>query len=360
MREVLFRFSRILIYPMGKLSLAVVIVSYNVSTLLEGCLRSVARAAAASGNWLSVETLVIDNASTDGSAEMVAAKFPQVRLIAADTNLGFTGANNLAFDTLGVKYSGSAATVQTGHRPLKSTPDFILLLNPDTLVEENALEKMAAFLRDTPVAGAVGAHLSYGDGSFQHGAFRFPGLLQVGFDLLPLAEIPGLRRFLPLLLNSRANGRYSMALWQGGHPFPVDFVLGAALMMRTSALEQVGPLDDEYFMYCEEMDWCLRLKAAGWHIFALPTARVTHLEGQSSRQSPWLSFARLWRSRHRFYHKQYATGSTVWFPAARTVVQTALRLRAWNAQRRFAAGRLTGIALTEELSAYRTVRQIWQ
>jgi len=331
------------------LKLTVVIVSYNVADILRDCLESVTASAAASADWLAVDVVVVDNASADNSAEMIGTEFPYARLIASDTNLGFTGGNNLALHSLGFTDPTESPI------PNLQSPDFVLLLNPDTLVEKDALGRMAAFLHDNPRAGAVGAHLSYGDGSFQHAAFRFPGLVQVALDLLPLADVPGSRRFLPGLLNSEWNGRYPRRLWQGTDAFSVDFVLGAALMVRGAAIRQVGMLDDGYFMYCEEMDWCLRLGEAGWSVYALPTARITHLEAQSSRQVRWETFERLWRSRFRFYHKQRVHYSKSFLFFLRLLVRSALFWRRQVARRRFAQGEQTGAALERELAAYTAI-----
>jgi len=340
------------------LRLTVVIVSYNVASLLRNCLHSIAAYAAHSADWLSVDVLVVDNASADDSAAMVAAEFPDVRLIASDKNLGFTGGNNLALRALGFATADSESLDLPVPNSQSPIPDFVLLLNPDTLVEADALGQMAAFLRDNPAAGAMGAQLSYGDGSFQHGAFQFPGLAQVALDLLPLADLPGIRRFLPRLLDSPLNGRYPTALWQGANAFLVDFVLGAALMIRGEAIRRVGLLDDGYFMYCEEMDWCLRLGDAGWRVFALPTADITHLEAQSSRQMRWDAFERLWRSRFRFYQKQRVHYSNGFLPRLRLLVRIGVWIRSVLARRRFAQGKLSGLLLEQELAAYRAIGRL--
>jgi N-acetylglucosaminyl-diphospho-decaprenol L-rhamnosyltransferase len=373
------------------MKLTVIIVSYNVWDLLRDSLRSVFASAQRSRDWLDVEVIVVDNASHDGSAQRVAAEFPAVHVIASPENLGFTGGNNLALEMAGfadarmrgcddatrrrgdeatsqrdeetenqigqpVNQSPTPPAIRSAPRIHASThpriPDFILLLNPDTEVVEDALGQMAGFLRDHPRVGACGAHLRYGDGRFQHGAFRFPTLTQVALDLLPLASVPGVRRFLPRLLDSRWNGRYPQEQWMASAPFPVDFVLGAALMVRGEAIRQIGLLDEAYFMYCEEMDWCLRLQQAGWPVYALPTAHVIHYEGQSSKQVRWASFEQLWRSRFRFYSKHaayYPPGHGIWF---RLLVRLGLAIRSRQARRRFARGEITGTALAEELSAY--------
>ena len=335
------------------MNLAIVVVSYNVRDLLRTCLRSVFASAAQSADWLQVDVVVVDNASRDGSAEMVATEFPAVHLIASDENLGFPAGNNLALRMMG--FGGERGREGDTAPLISPSPDFVLLLNPDTELAGDALGEMAAGLRDHPRAGACGAHLRYGDGRFQHGAFQFPNFIQVALDLLPLADAPLLRRLLPRLLDSRLNGRYPQRSWEGTDPFPVDFVLGAAMMVRGEAIHQVGLLDEAFFMYCEEMDWCLRLWRAGWPVYAVPTARVIHHEGQSSKQVRWTAFERLWRSRFRFYRKH-----ADFFPPGYTfllqpLMQSGLAIRGWQARRRFAAGKTTGDTLAEELDAYRRV-----
>jgi N-acetylglucosaminyl-diphospho-decaprenol L-rhamnosyltransferase len=239
--------------------------------------------------------------------------------------------------------------------PNPPPPDFALLLNPDTEIVDDALGRMVRCLLERPQAGACGAQLRYGSGQFQHGAFCFPSLAQVALDVLPLVEVPGFRRFLPRLLNSSLNGRYAQSLWQGTEPFPVDFVLGAALLVRVEAIQQVGVLDDGYFMYCEEMDWCLRLQQAGWTVYAVPSASVIHHEGQSSKQVPWVTVERLWRSRFRFYRKHTERYPRRYVLAVRALVQVGLSTRGWLARRRFARGQISGTALGDELSTYQQI-----
>ncbi len=341
--------------------LAVVVVSYNVRELLSRCLRSVLASAQRSSGWLHVDVVVVDNASADGSASMVAEAFPQVHLMALDVNLGFAGGNNRALRALGLGRPGEQAPEARlpEAAPILPSPDFVLLLNPDAQVVDDALGRMAAFLRDRPQAGACGARLSYPDGRFQHGAFRFPGPVQVALDILPLEQVPGLSRLLPALLDSPLNGRYPRFLWDAGAPFPVDFVLGAALMVRRETILDVGLLDEGYFMYCEEMDWCLRMHRAGWTVHAVPMARVIHHQGASSRQTHWPNFVHLWTSRARFY----ARHADRFPPGTRATIRALLGLGlAWRrrlAWQGFAQGRVDGMALDAELAAYRAVAQAW-
>ncbi len=331
------------------MKLAVIIVSYNTVDLLRDSLSSVYHSAQVSGMAKDdLRVVVVDNASTDGCPEMVAAEFPQVQLIALQENLGFTRANNVALATLGFSMQADSAQASV------ATPDFVLLLNPDAVLVENALGQLTSFLARTPNAGACGAHLQYGDGVFQHGAFMFPSPAQVALDLLPVEKLPGGYR----LYDSKLNGRYSARQWSGVEPFEVDFVLGATLMMRGETLLQIGGLDEGYFMYCEEMDWCLRAQQACWHVYALPAAHIVHHEGQSSRQTPWPAFTNLWRSRMRFYRKHRRR----YFPGHLMLVRTILRMtlgyRARAAWRAFTHGDVTGEAVATELSAYRTLASL--
>ena len=325
--------------------LSVIIVSYNVRELLRRCLKSVELSARQSADWLAVDIIVVDNASRDGSAQMVAAEFPRLQLVASDENLGFPRANNLALRRLGFGDEAGAGP----------PPDFVLLLNPDTEVVDDALGKMAAFLRDHPRAGACGPRLHYADGALQHAAFAFPGLAQMAIDLLPLEELPGARRFLDRLLGSRINGRYPRRDWFGVRPFPVGFPLGAALMAPAAGVRAAGLLDEGYFMYCEEMDWCLRMQLAGLPIFAVPTARIVHHEGRSSSQTPWKSFERLWASRFRFFRKHGRRYPPRFQLCLALLVRVALAWKRAVARRRFAQGKLAGDRLGEQLDAYARV-----
>ncbi len=335
--------------------LAVIIVSYNVCDLLRNCLASVQASAARTADRLKVDIIVVDNASADGSAAMVADEFPAVRLVALDHNSGFTGGNNLALQMLGfnVVTLGIQGSPEALSPPI-SPPDFVLLLNPDTEVDDDALWQMVQCLAERSDAGACGAHLSFGDGAFQHGAFTFPTLAQVLIDFFPLNGVPGMHR----IHQSRVNGRYPSALWAGTEPFAVDFVLGAAMMVRVETIRRVGGSDDRYFMYCEEMDWAMRLQQAGWTVYAIPTARIIHYEGRSSSQVRWEAYVRLWRSRFFFYAKHagnYPPGNLV---VLRAVVRLVLAQRARRARRRFRKGRLDGTELAEELAAYKAVMRL--
>lgn len=336
--------------------LAVIILSYNTRDLLRQALASVFTSAALTSDRLEVDVLVVDNASQDGSPAMVKREFPQAYLIASDKNLGYTGGNNLGMARLGFDTAAARPNLRdiTPERFLMNLPDFVLLLNADAEVVGDALWQMAHFLAEYPGAGACGAHLHYGNGNFQHGAFALPNLFQVALDFFPLTGMPGAHR----LHNSLLNGRYPDFLWNGQDPFPVDFVLGAALMVRREVILQVGGLDDAFFMYCEEMDWCLRMEEAGWGVFALPTAHVTHHEAQSSKQVRWPAFIQLWRSRFRFYTKHERLYSRQYVHWVRAMVRLGLWRRTTEAHQRFGRGEITGAQLAEELAAYALLKRL--
>ncbi len=300
--------------------LAIIIVSWNVKALLRDCLLSVL--ADARDSVLDVEIWVVDNASRDGTPQMVRDEFPQVRLIAGEKNLGFAAGNNAALRALGFPAR------------IDSQPDAILLLNPDTIVKPGALRAMMDFLHTGETIGIVGANLQFGDGTFQHGAYHFPGLWQLAIELLPL---PG------RLYDSPLNGRYPRDWYERGEPFPIDHPLGAAMLVRAEAVRQAGLLDEAYRMYVEEVDWAWRIKARGWVAYCVPSARIVHYGGQSTGQIRAESFLNLWQSRHRFYRLRYRGWK---FRLAQQIVR-------WGMKRK-------ARAYPELAVACRRVVEIWQ
>jgi N-acetylglucosaminyl-diphospho-decaprenol L-rhamnosyltransferase len=237
------------------------IVSYNTRVLLLESIASVV-------NEPGVETIVVDNGSVDGSQHAVADRYPSVRLICSQTNLGFAGGMN------------RAAAGARGR--------YLLLLNSDARLERGALDLLVELLDRAPRAALVGPRLLYPDGRPQPAAFRFPGLVQVFLDLFPV----------PRLMDSPLNGRIAAR-----NATRIDHPLGACMLIRKAAWHDVGPLDEGYFMYLEEVDWCRRARQRGWHIWYEPAAVVIHHGGSSTRQQPDAMFARLWRSRLRYYQR---------------------------------------------------------
>jgi GT2 family glycosyltransferase len=329
--------------------LAVVIVSWNVCDLLAGCLRSVL--ADLAGSQLSAQIWVVDNASGDGSPEMVRRDFPTVRLIASPKNLGFAGGNNAALREMGFDPSPSPSPYISSPEEgsgVEVLPEAVLLLNPDTEVQAGALAQLYNFLKRQPRAGIAGARLIYGDGTFQHSAFAFPGLSQLAVELLPL---PG------HLVESRFNGRYPRSLYQNGQPFEIGHPLGAVMCVRREAIQQAGLLDESYHMYVEEVDWSRRIVSAGWQAYCVPTAVVTHFEGQSTGQVKTSSFVNLWRSRYRFYQKYY---SRLKLGLASRLVQIGMRRREAADIKAAAQGQLSEPERLERWASYRQIVSIWQ
>jgi GT2 family glycosyltransferase len=249
--------------------LSVVVVSWNVRQLLLACLASLEAelAAVAPG---AAEVFVVDNASTDGSAAAVRERFPAVRLLENAANAGFAGANN------------QALRLCRGR--------FVLLLNPDTEIRPGALATLLAFLEAHPQAGAAGARLLNPDGTLQLSGYRAPTLKTELFRLFHLDAI-------------WPQGDYPMAQWPLDEARQVDCLLGACILLRREVLEQVGLMDEKYFMYSEETDLCYRIQRAGWQIWWVPQALVVHFGGQSTAQAAGPMFLQLYWGKLRFFRK---------------------------------------------------------
>lgn len=318
--------------------LAVIIVSWNTRDLTLGALRTLYHDLDANGPEAGV--WVVDSASSDGSPDAIREHFPQVALIASETNLGFAGGNNHALRLIG--FHDEPGKMESAG----NLPKAVYLLNPDTLTQPGATRTLYDSLFSLPRAGVVGAQLAYGDGSFQHGAFRFPGLGQLIVDLFP---VPG------RLYESSFNGRYPRAAYESGKPFPVDHTLGATMMIRREAILQTGIFDEQYFMYCEEIDWSIRIRRAGWEIYSVPAARVTHMAGQSTSQIHPQSQINLWRSRLRLYKKH---DSPLKFQIARVLIRLGMRRQIALAQKAFAAGQLSAAERDALIGAYRAIQTL--
>ncbi|HEY64065.1 MAG TPA: glycosyltransferase family 2 protein [Caldilineae bacterium] len=242
------------------MDLSILIVNWNVTHLLRRCLASIVASPGVdvygSGRGLRAEVIVVDNASTDGSPEMVAREFPWVRLIRNQENVGFTRANNQALDLARGRY--------------------LLFLNPDTEVVGEALQIMVRYMEAHPDVGVLGPQLRYADGRIQPSRRRFPTLATA------FLESTILQQWWP---DNPIARRYYVADRSDDEEQDVDWVVGACFMTRRHVVEQIGGFDERFFMYSEELDWCRRARAAGWRVVYLPTARVIHHEGKSSEQA---------------------------------------------------------------------------
>jgi hypothetical protein len=252
------------------LDLSVVIVNYNVREFLEQALRSVFRA----GADLEMEVFVVDNSSVDGSPGMVRTHFPEVRLIANATNRGFGAANNQAIRTARGRY--------------------LLILNPDTIVQEDTFSTMVRFMDSHPKAGAVGCKILHPDGSFARESRRaFPTPRVAFYRLVGLAT---------LFPHSALFGRYNMTHLPEDQVAEVDALSGSCMLVRRSAIlgsgdapdgvEGAGLFDENFFMYGEDLDWCYRIQQAGWKIFYTPDTQIIHYKGESTKKGE-LRYVRL-------------------------------------------------------------------
>lgn len=251
--------------PMPSLTLSVVIVNWNTRALLAECITTLRRETAA----IAHDIWVVDNGSSDDSVAMLRRDFPDVNVIESQVNLGFAGANNLAME--------------------RSTGRYLLLLNTDALMTPGSLLALLQLAEATPRAGIIGAHLLNPDGSFQASYTNFPTLWQ---EFLILST-----------LGRRLRGpRYpSHGAEMARGPQRVDYVEGACLLVRRTAFAAIGGLDEGYFMYAEEVDWCKRMHAAGWEVWYQPASQVVHIGGASSANRKTSREADLYRSRARYF-----------------------------------------------------------
>ncbi|NJM05501.1 glycosyltransferase family 2 protein [Candidatus Gracilibacteria bacterium] len=252
------------------LDLVIIIVSWNVRELLRRCLVAVERSLAGSGRHYAV--IVVDNASHDGSARMLRDEFPQVALIECGSNLGFAGGNNVAL-----------RQVLAG----KPAAPYCLLLNPDTEPQGDALAQLLATMEARPDLVVCGPQLRYPDGSVQSSRRRMPTRASFFWESTPLEQLwphnPWVRAY-------RCEERPDDAMQE------VGWLVGAALLVRTAAIQKAGLLDERFFMYSEELEWQHRLGRVGAVVYA-PVARIVHYEGKSSEQAVAARYINFQRSK---------------------------------------------------------------
>ncbi len=258
---------------------SVLIVSWNVAADLEQCLRSLLDG----GNRVAFEIVVVDNASSDGSAELVRNKFPSVRLIVNEENAGFARANNQAWQV--------------------SRGRYCLLTNPDTVLPRGALDKLVAFADAHPQAGIIGPRLLNPDGSLQQSCRTFPRPLAALFRGTLLGR---------LFPNHPAVQEYLMENWEHDDVRAVDWVSGACMFVRRRAVEGqgdragVGLLDEGFWWGSEDVDWCYRMHQAGWQVLYTPEPAVVHAIGRSADQAVVRAVMAHHRSMYRLYAKHFS------------------------------------------------------
>ena len=263
--------------------IGIVIVNWNTRDFLKSCLETVF----ASRGDFTYTALVVDNASQDGSAEMVRRDFPQAQLIVNDANIGYPRANNVGLRRLGYDAIGQVAA---------DAPRYALLLNPDTELPPDALYKMIKFMDSRPDVGAAGPKLILMDGSLDKACRRgFPTPTVSFYHYLGLAKLfPKNPRF----------GRYNMTFADENQDMEVDSVVGAYMQVRKEAIEKAGLLDEAFFMYGEDLDWAYRFKQVGYKVWYHPQVVVQHVKRAASRQNRTAQFE-FWRAMLIFYRKHF-------------------------------------------------------
>ena len=277
--------------------LAIVIVNYNVCDLLRDCLKSVCASAD-----VRFEVCVVDNASPDNSADMVAREFPQVHLIRNPENCGYAAANNLGLKWFGFDNQRSAVSGQRS-----AIPRYALLLNPDTVVPPDAFANMLALMDEHLEFGVAGPKLIRLDGSLDLACRRgFPSVEVSFWRLTQLSKLfPRSRRF----------GRYNMTYLDPDQPAEIDSVVGAFMLVRGAAIAQVGLLDETFWMYGEDLDWAYRMKQTGWRVYYYPRVVVQHIKRASSGQANAAAARAKYefdRAMWLFYRKHYQAGTALW------------------------------------------------
>ncbi len=261
------------------MDLSVIIVNYNVRQFLENTLTSLLRAM----EGVEGEVFVVDNASDDGSVEMVKTKFPRVCLIQNRENVGFARANNLALK--------------------RATGKHLLLINPDTIVQEDTIKVMLKFFRETHDAGLAGCKILNPDGTFQLPCRRSFPTPWVAFT-----KIFGLSALFP---KSKLFGKYNLTYLSPDETYDVDAVSGSFMMITRNAYERVGGLDETFFMYGEDLDWCYRIAQSGFKVYYVHSTQIIHFKGESTRRSDLDEIRMFYSAMQLFVEKHFGTSFIV-------------------------------------------------
>jgi len=261
------------------IDLSIIIVNWNTKQLLLNCIASIYRTVHRS----SFEIIMVDNGSTDGSVEAVSQTYPAVMIIANTANLGFAKANNVALGRMSGRYA--------------------VVLNSDTILKESALDKMYDFMEHHPQAGMCGPQLLNENSSKQDSVGDFPTLLTEFVS----------KRLIRIVFPERYRQAFKSKNAEFNSPAEVDFIVGACMVVRKVAMDEAGMLDEDYFFLYEEVDWCFRMKKAGWLIYHLPDTEIYHLGGQSMKEINLHARIESWRSRYLFFKKSLQLSSVAWY-----------------------------------------------
>lgn len=255
------------------MDLSIIIVNYKTKDLTLACIQSVF----SSTTSYNYEIILIDNASNDGTIQSVNEQYPEVVTIANKENVGFSRANN------------------QGIRIAKGR--YVLLLNSDTIVQQDTLQTMLDFMDENPIVGASGCKIVLPDGSLDKACKRgFPTPSASFYYAFGFAKLfPRIRRF----------NQYQLGYLDPDQQYPIDSLVGAFMLVRRETIEHVGMLDEEFFMYGEDIDWCYRIKEAGWVNYYYPRTQIVHHKGASSRRKPYKIIYEFHRAMILFHNKHY-------------------------------------------------------
>lgn len=258
---------------MDKIKISVIIVNYNVRDFLEQALLSVGRAL----QGIPSQVIVVDNASVDGSVQMLKERFPKVELLENTKNTGFSAANNQGLD--------------------RARGEFIVLLNPDTVVQEDTFSTLLSFFEKNPRASAATCKILNPDGTFSVDCrHSIPGPATAFWKMI------GLARLFP---KSRVFGKYNLTYLDENETYKVEAISGSFMMMRAETVRRVGRLDEDFFMYCEDIDYCQRINQAGGEIYYVPDSQIIHYKGESTKKNNLDYVITFNRSLYKFYKKHY-------------------------------------------------------
>ncbi len=263
------------------MKISVIIVSYNVKEFLEQCILSLKN----SLDGIDHEIIVVDNNSVDGTPETVAYKFPEIRLIENNENRGFAAACNQGLEV--------------------SAGDYLLLLNPDTMIQEDTIPTMISFFEEVPDAGAAGCKILNADGSLQLACRRsFPS------PMVALPKLLGLSRLFPKV---KLFGKYNLTYEDPDKLIEVEAVSGSFLMFRRAVYEEIQGLDETFFMYGEDLDYCYRIKEAGWKIYYVPDTKIIHYKGESAKLASFDNFIIFYKAMDIFVKKHFSKSYSLLF-----------------------------------------------
>ncbi|PIZ68975.1 MAG: hypothetical protein COY19_02870 [Candidatus Marinimicrobia bacterium CG_4_10_14_0_2_um_filter_48_9] len=262
------------------MQLSIIIVNYNVKAFLQQALQSISTAL----SGIDAEIIVVDNNSVDGSLQMLKTHFPEVNVIANDENVGFARANNQALEI--------------------ASGEYVWLLNPDTLVQEDTISKLLEYMDLNPSVGLCGCKILNADGSLQLACRRTFPTPWVAFT-----KLAGLARLFP---NSKLFGKYNLTYLDPDLETPVDAISGSCMFARSEAVKTVGLLDESFFMYGEDLDWAFRFHVVGWDVRYTPVTSIVHYKGESSKFAGWDALGNFYKAMDIFARKHFR--SAIWWP----------------------------------------------